>query len=50
VAKFPTTIIFDDDKKELWRHEGDVTGAQIRRELVRVKIEPAPASGAGAKK
>jgi hypothetical protein len=50
VAKFPTTIIFDDDNQELWRHEGDVTGAQIRRELVRVKIEPAPASGAGAKK
>jgi len=50
VAKFPTTIIFDADNQELWRHEGDVTGAQIRRELVRVKIEPAPASDAGAKK
>lgn len=35
-----TTIILSADNRELWRHEGPITGQQIRAELAQLAIKP----------
>jgi len=37
-----TTIIFSADNRELWRHQGRITGQEARAELAKLGIKPAP--------
>jgi len=46
VTTFPTTIIYGADRRELWRHEGEVEMAQVRAQLAALGIKPGPKAGA----